>query len=375
VRQGGSTSRGKALEMAVREIVQVAAQEAAAIGLLYVQDFTAGITRRRSRTGFAYFDPAGKPIKDAAHLDRIRHIGIPPAWQEVWISPKPNGHIQAIGRDAKGRKQYRYHVDFRGLRDGNKFEHVATFARALPKLRRRVERDMRLPGLPRDKVLATVVSLLDLTLLRIGNEDYAKANHSFGLTTLLDRHVQVKGDTLQFEFQGKSGKHWRLAVHDHRIARIVKSCQELPGQHLFQYVDDDGTRQAVESADVNQYLRAVTGADITAKDFRTWGATVLAASALSRYPPYGAQTLAKANLKEAIEYVAGELGNTPTVCRKSYIHPCVMDGYLAGTLSAAMATPHRGSRYFSATEAAVMAYVAQAARAARRNGGKKTKER
>ncbi len=366
-RQEMRFSRMESAHVAVAGVVEVAAKQAAAIGLVYVQDFTTGITRRRTATGFTYLDPSGKAIRDADKLHRIGRIGIPPAWEDVWIAPNANGHIQAIGWDARGRKQYRYHVDFRSHRDSTKFGHVITFARALPRLRRQVDRDMRLPGLPRDKVLATLVDLLDLTLLRIGNEDYARQNHSFGLTTLLDRHARVKGDTLHLEFKGKSGQHWRLDVRDRRVARIVKACQDLPGQHLFQYRDGEGEHQAVGSADVNRYLRTVTGAEITAKDFRTWGATVLAAAALTRYPPYDTQTLAKANLKAAIDCVSGELGNTPAVCRNSYIHPGVMEGYLAGDLAAAIGPGRRGNRYFTATEAAVMAYVERIGRAVRRS--------
>src|SRR5262249_26608466 len=243
---------------ALVSITEVAARDAASAGLSYVDDFAGGIERRRAGPGFAYLASDGTAIRDEATLDRIKHIGIPPAWEEVWIAPRADSHIQAIGRDARGRKQYRYHTDFRGLRDGNKFEHVATFARALPKLRRHVDRDLRRRGLHREKVLATVVELLDRTLLRVGNAETARAKGSFGLSTLRDRHVEIVGDTLKCEFKGKSGKMWRLALRDRRIARIVKSCQELPGQHLFQYLDENGDRQAIGSADVNQYLRDAT---------------------------------------------------------------------------------------------------------------------
>jgi DNA topoisomerase-1 len=350
-------------------VIAVATRDAVAAGLVYVDDFSAGITRRRAGAGFAYFDADGTPISDNAALARIRRIGIPPAWEQVWIAPDPSSHIQAVGRDARGRKQYRYHADFRSVREGNKFDHLVAFAKALPKLRRQIDRDMRRRGLPREKVLATVVGLLDLTLLRVGNAEYARQNASFGLTTLRDRHVDVAGDTLRFEFKGKSGKRWRLSVRDRRIARIVKSCQDLPGQHLFQYLDQAGERQAIGSADVNAYLRAVTGADLTAKDFRTWGATVLAAAALSAYSPFDSQTLAKANLREAIEHVADELGNTPTICRKCYVHPAVLEGYLDGSLVNAMARPRRARRHFAAVEAAVLAYLSRR-RNRRRASGK-----
>jgi DNA topoisomerase-1 len=316
----------------VSPVLEAATRDATAAGLVYVEDFTAGISRRRSGDGFAYFDADGRVIADEACLARIRRIGIPPAWEEVWIAPRADAHIQAVGRDARGRRQYRYHTDFRGIRDGNKFGRLVEFAKALPKLRRQVDRDMRLPGLPHDKVLATLVGLLDRTHVRIGNADYARHNGSYGLTTLRTRHVDVAGDVLRFEFKGKSGKRWRLSLRDRRIARIVKTCQELPGQHLFQYLDAAGERQAVGSADVNAYLRAATRADITAKDFRTWAGTVLAAAALVRYPPADTETLARANLREAIESVAAELGNTPTICRKCYVHPSIVEGYLNGIL-------------------------------------------
>jgi DNA topoisomerase I len=351
----------------VVSIPEVSARDAASAGLVYVDDFVDGLTRKRAGTGFAYFSADGTAVRDPATLDRIKRIGIPPAWEDVWIAPRADSHIQAIGRDARGRKQYRYHADFRGVRDGNKFEHVATFAAALPKLRRQVDRDMRRRGLPREKVLAAVVGLLDRTLLRVGNAEYARDNGSFGLSTLRDRHVEIDGDTLKFEFKGKSGKQWRLALRDRRIARIVKSCQDIPGQHLFQYLGPDGERQAIGSADVNRYLRTVTGADITAKDFRTWGATLLAAVALTRYPPFDRETLAKANLREAIEYVAHELGNTPAICRKCYVHPRVQEGYLDGSLVAAMARHRKGGRYFDGLEAAVLAYLTQSPRRRPRN--------
>jgi DNA topoisomerase-1 len=356
------------------KVIEVATRDAAAVGLVYVDDFATGITRRRSGAGFAYFAADGSLIDDDAALARIRRIGIPPAWDQVWIAPSPDSHIQAVGRDARGRKQYRYHADFRSVRDGNKFDRLVAFANALPRLRRQVDRDMRRRGLPREKVIATVVGLLDLTLLRVGNAEYARQNASFGLTTLRDRHVDVAGDTLRFEFKGKSGKQWRLSVRDRRIARIVKSCQDLPGQHLFQYVDEAGDRQAIGSADVNAYLRAITGADVTAKDFRTWGATVLATAALTQYPPFDSQTLAKANLREAIEHVADELGNTPTICRKCYVHPAVIEAYLAGALMKALDRPRRARRHFDAREVAVLAFLSRHRNRKRRPANKAAKK-
>jgi DNA topoisomerase-1 len=250
----------------------------------------------------------------------------------VWICPKANGHIQATGRDARGRKQYRYHPQFREVRESVKYEHVVEFARLLPGIRAKVAEHMALRGLPRDKVLATTVHLLETTLIRIGNDDYAKQNQSYGLTTLRDPHVKVNGSELRFQFKGKSGKTWRLKMKDRRVARIVKACQELPGQELLQYIDENGVQQDVTSADVNAYLREITGTDITAKDFRTWAGTVLAALALREFETFDSQAKAKRNVRAAIERVAARLGNTPTICRKCYIHPEIIDGYLEGSL-------------------------------------------
>nr|USU34025.1 DNA topoisomerase IB [Methylobacterium sp. OTU13CASTA1] len=306
-----------------------AAEEA---GLAYVDESTPGLTRRRSGTGFAYRDPKGAPVRDAKTLARIRALAIPPAYTDVWICARANGHIQATGRDAKGRKQYRYHADFRAARDQTKFEHIMTFADVLPGLRARVDADMGKAGLPREKVLATVVHLLETTLIRVGNDDYARTNKSFGLTTLRDRHATIAGAKLTFRFKGKSGKTWDLGVKDRRVARIVKACQDLPGQELFQYRDADGAIRDVTSADVNAYLREITGQPVTAKDFRTWAGTVLAALALQEFEAFDSQAAAKKNLRTAIESVASRLGNTPTICRKCYIHPQVLDGYLEGDL-------------------------------------------
>lgn len=301
-------------------------------GLAYVDADRPGLTRRRSGTGFAYRDAKGKAVRDPKILQRIRSLAIPPAYTDVWICPRANGHIQATGRDAKGRKQYRYHPDFRQARDSTKFEHIMAFADALPGIRARVDEDMGRRGLCREKVLATVVHLLEATLIRVGNDDYARTNKSYGLTTLRDPHVTVAGAELTFRFKGKSGKMWNLSVKDRRVARIVKSCQDLPGQELFQYVDDAGETRDVTSADVNAYLREITGQEITAKDFRTWAGTVLAALALQEFEAFDSEAKAKKNLRAAIESVAARLGNTPTICRKCYIHPEVLDGYLEGTL-------------------------------------------
>lgn len=305
---------------------------AKAAGLRYVTDETPGISRRRAGSGFAYCDAEGKPVKDPEVLARIRALAIPPAYTDVWICADPRGHMQATGRDAKGRKQYRYHPKFRAQRDSTKYEHMLDFARALPGIRARVDADMRLRGLPREKVLATVVHLLETTMIRVGNEDYVRQNKSYGLTTLVNRHVAVEGAELKFRFKGKSGKEWKLSLKDRRVARIVKAAQELPGQRLFQYVDEDGTRREIDSGDVNDYLREISGTDITAKDFRTWTGTVLAALALAEFEKFDSQAAAKRNIRAAIESVAATLGNTPTVCRKCYVHPEVIDSYLAESL-------------------------------------------
>jgi DNA topoisomerase I len=301
-------------------------------GLLYVTDERPGIERRRAGDDFSYFKPNGEPLRDEATLERIRKLAIPPAWTGVWICPKPNGHLQATGRDARGRKQYKYHPQFREVRESTKYEHMMDFARALPAIRAKLAQHMALRGLPREKVLATVVHLLETTLIRVGNDDYAKTNKSFGLTTLRDPHVKVEGSELRFQFKGKGGKSWRLRLKDRRIAKIVKACQELPGQELFQYFDENGELKDVTSADVNAYLREITGRDITAKDFRTWAGTVLAALALREFEAFDSQAGAKKNLRAAIERVASRLGNTPTICRKCYIHPEVLSAYTEGAL-------------------------------------------
>lgn len=307
--------------------------DARASGLRYLSDDHPGLERRSQGGHFRYVDADGKAVRDKDTLARIRKLAIPPAWQGVWISPSANGHLQATGRDAKGRKQYRYHSDFRAARDRTKFEHVLTFGASLEKIRARIKTDMAKRGLPREKVLATVVQLLDTTLIRVGNDEYAKANGSFGLTTLRNRHVDVHGDALNFEFKGKSGKMWHLKVRDPRVARVVRTCQELPGQHLFQYLDENGGRQSIGSADVNAYLREITGEDVTAKDFRTFAGTVLAAEALLKFRPPESDTEAKVNVRAAVEEVADRLGNTPTISRKCYVHPAIIDAYLEGKLA------------------------------------------
>lgn len=307
-------------------------EAAESAGLDYVSDEEPGIRRRRAGKGFAYRGPDGEVVRDQTILARIRKLAIPPAYADVWICPTETGHIQATGRDAKGRKQYRYHARWREVRDGTKFEHMLDFAKALPSIRARIDADLARRGLPREKVLATVVHLLENTLIRVGNLDYAKQNKSYGLTTLRDQHVDVDGAKLRFVFKGKSGKSWNLQVKDRRIARIVKACQDVPGQHLFQYIDELGERQKVTSTDVNAYLKDISGREITAKDFRTWAGTVLAAIALQEFEEFDTDAKAKKNVRAAIEKVSARLGNTPTICRKCYIHPEVLNCYLEGSL-------------------------------------------
>src|SRR4051812_43809411 len=307
-------------------------EAAEAAGLVYVSDEDRGIRRERKGEAFEYYKPNGDKVTDEATLERIRKLAIPPAYQDVWICTRANGHLQATGRDARGRKQYRYHPQFREVRESTKYEHMMEFARALPTLRGKLAEHMALRGLPREKVLATVVHLLETTLIRVGNDDYAKENKSYGLTTLRNPHVKVAGSELRFQFKGKSGKMWRLQVKDRRIARIIRACQELPGQRLFQYKDEDGELHEVTSADVNAYLKEITGRDITAKDFRTWAGTVMAALALREFEAFDTKATQKKNLKEAIERVSSRLGNTPTICRKCYIHPEVLNAYVEGNL-------------------------------------------
>lgn len=354
-----------------------AEQDARAAGLSYLSDDRPGIRRVRRGASFGYVDSHGRAVRDKATLTRIRKIAIPPAWQGVWISPAANGHIQATGRDQKGRKQYRYHADFRAVRDGAKYDRIFAFAAALRKIRRQVSRDMARRGLPREKVVATVVHLLDTTLIRVGNAEYARQNGSFGLTTLRDRHVRVEGGAIRFAFSGKSGKTWQLRISDRRVAKIVKSCQELPGQHLFQYLDETGARQSIGSADVNDYLRDVTGMEVTAKDFRTWAGTVLAAMALGAYAEFDSLATAKANVREAIESVAARLGNTPTICRKCYIHPEIVESYLGGSLllqirNAVDSELRSRLSDLKPEEAAVLAFLrARLKRTTAKNGGLK----
>jgi DNA topoisomerase I len=307
-------------------------EAAEAAGLVYVTDEERGIRRERKGDAFEYFKPNGDPLTDEATLERIRKLAIPPAYADVWICPKANGHLQATGRDARGRKQYRYHPQFREVRESTKYEHMMEFAKALPAIRARIAEHMALRGLPREKVLATVVNLLETTLIRVGNDDYARENKSYGLTTLRNPHVKIEGSELRFQFKGKSGKTWRLQVKDRRIAKIVRACQDLPGQRLFQYRDESGEIREVTSADVNAYLKEITGREITAKDFRTWSGTVMAAIALQEFEAIDTKAAQKKNIKAAIERVSSRLGNTPTICRKCYVHPEVLNAYVEGNL-------------------------------------------
>jgi DNA topoisomerase-1 len=303
------------------------AEGAQSAGLRYVTDQVPGIRRLSRGDRFRYVSPHGKPIRDRATLERITRLAVPPAYADVWICPQANGHIQATGRDARGRKQYRYHARWREVRDATKYDRLLEFAAALPTIRQTVERDLKKAGMPKEKVLAAVVTLLETTLIRVGNEEYARVNHSFGLTTLRNRHASVTGATLRFEFKGKSGLHHRVDLHDRRLARIVSTCQDLPGQRLFGFVDNEGNAAPIDSADVNEYIRAIAGADFSAKDFRTWLATVYSAAWLVAHPS-ATKAERPGAVVEATKAVAMRLRNTPAVCRKCYIHPLIFEQYL-----------------------------------------------
>ena len=313
-------------------IVTDPVESAEEAGLRYVSDDQPGYTRKAKGDGFVYFDTAGKPITDETRILRINRLAIPPAYTDVWICPTANGHLQATGRDARRRKQYRYHEKWREARDETKYDRMVTFGAALPKIRKRVEADLQRPGLPKEKILAAIVSIMERTFIRVGNEEYARDNRSYGLTTIRNKHVQVNGTKVRFKFRGKSGVEHEVDMADRRLARIVKKVQELPGQELFAYVGEDGVVYDVKSQDVNQYLQEITGQDFTAKDFRTWAGTVLAAVALNALEPSATKKEAKANVKHAISAVAKILGNTPTVCRKCYVHPAVLETYLSGEM-------------------------------------------
>jgi DNA topoisomerase-1 len=305
-------------------------RSASQAGLRYVTDGVRGITRKRAGTGWTYFAPGGKRIEEKEERKRLNGLAIPPAWTDVWICPDPDGHIQATARDARGRKQYRYHQSYREARDQSKFRRMLEFSEVLPALREGIERDLRAPDLSRRQLLATVVWLLDRTLIRVGNDEYARENRSYGLTTLRRRHVKVDGTMLRFSFRGKSGVEHTIAIADPRLARIVQRCRDLPGEELFRYVDAAGKRQLVSSDDVNAYLRELTGREITAKDFRTWGGTMLAAVELRRLGEAASRREADRNIVAAIDAVAERLGNTRAVCRKYYVHPALLQAYLLG---------------------------------------------
>jgi DNA topoisomerase I len=337
---------------------------ARAAGLRYVSDETPGIARQRRGKAFRYLHPDGRQVRDRPTLGRIRALAIPPAWGQVWICSRDDGHLQATGRDARRRKQYRYHRRWREVRDETKYGRLIPFARALPRIRRRVGRDLALPGLPREKVLATVVRLLETTRIRVGNEEYARENESFGLTTLRERQVQVRGGKLKFRFRGKSGVEHTIELTDRRLAAIVRRVQDLPGEEIFRYVDEGGETRRIESADVNAYLREISGEDFTSKDFRTWAGTVLAIRALGALADFASQAEAKRNIAQAIETVAKELGNTKAVCRKCYLHPAVLQSYLEGKLADFM----RGGAEEKAIVALLKAGLKRDAAEARRSG-------
>lgn len=333
-------------------------------GLRYVSDSSPGYKRKRTGTSFAYYDKAGKRITDPNVLKRIKSIGIPPAYESVWICPAPNGHIQATGLDARGRKQYRYHPKWREIRDQTKYERMVQFATKLPRLRRQISADMRRKALPRQKILATVTSLLDKTLIRVGNHEYAASNQSFGLTTLRRKHATIKNGALKLEFTGKSGKRWNLQINDKRIVGIVKRCAEIPGHELFKYIDDEGCVCTIGSGDVNGYIKDILNDDFSAKDFRTWAGTVLAAAALAKCGIDNTQAQMKRNVTAAIEAVARQLGNTPAICRKCYVHPDILDAYPSGDLKRMFDRPldaeikHRSAR-LNANERRVLVLLEQ----------------
>jgi len=341
-----------------------AVESAQAAGLRYTTDAKPGLRRTRKGSKFVYLTAEGKVVRDGASLERIRKLVIPPAWTNVWICTDPRGHLQATGRDARGRKQHRYHPRWRQVRDETKYDRLIGFAQKLPAIRQRTAEDLGRVGLPREKVLATVVQLLEKTLIRVGNDEYAKQNRSYGLTTLRDTHVVVNGRRVRFTFKGKSGVEHEIALDDRRLARIVKQCRDLPGYDLFQYIDDEGGRQTIESADVNAYLRSVSGDDYSSKDFRTWAGTVLATELLRDLERFQTESGAKKQIVSAVDSVAKRLGNTKAVCRKCYIHPAVFEAFMDGSLVKARARVTRRIGALSEPEAAVLAMLQRRLRAA-----------
>jgi DNA topoisomerase-1 len=358
-------------------------------GLVYVSDGAAGVRRRRVGKGFTYLGPDGTTIRDRGRLAWFKRLAIPPAWTDVWICANKRGHLQATGRDARGRKVYRYHPRWRDVRDDFKFEHMVAFARALPAIRKRVARDLRRDGLPRERVLAAVVSLLEQTHMRVGNEEYARENRSFGLTTLRNRHAKITGARLVFTFHGKSGREHTVPLTDPRLAKVVKRCRELPGQLLFQYLDEDGRRASISSDDVNAYLKEITGEDFTAKDFRTWAGTLVAAQELSAIAgsaprAEGTKAEGRKEIVRAIEQVGESLGNTPTVSRNSYVHPAVTEAYLDGEVirvaRRAAGAPRRSPSALTPEETALVVLLrrrlrAEAGSSARRKAGQAASRR
>ncbi len=352
--------RGRLRRLPLRPSPALSAQAA---GLRHVSDAQPGIRRIRSGRGFRYVDPAGNAVREPAELRRIRALAIPPAWTDVWICPSPRGHIQATGRDARGRKQYRYHPAWQQARGETKYGRLLAFGGRLPSLRARVAQDLARPGLPREKVLATIVDLLETTYIRVGNEEYARQNGSYGLTTMRADHVEIEGCTVRFQFRGKSGKEHVVDRHDRRVARVIRRCQALPGQTLFQYQDPNGETHTVDSDDVNAYLHEIAGEDFTAKDFRTWAGTVLAAGILASAEPPRSETAGKSEVAAAIKAVAARLGNTPAVCRRAYVHPAVLDAYLDGTLRSYWTAPvasNSAENGLSPDEAAVLRLLSAA---------------
>ena len=360
-RQSRKKSSTRKKRQRLIELIQLSPEESARkASLRYVSDIKPGIRRLRSGKGFRYVMPDGSTLRDAGELRRITSLAIPPAWKNVWICQHANGHLQATGQDAKGRKQYRYHPAWHAERDATKYARMIAFGYALPGLRARVAEDLAQPGLPKEKVLATIVRLLETTLIRVGNEEYARENQSFGLTTLRVAHVQVAGATVHFGFRGKSGKRHAIDVKDKRLAHIVKRCRDLPGYELFQYLDENGEANTIDSLDVNEYLHRIAGEEFTAKDFRTWNGTVLAALALLDFGEFSNQTQAKRNINDAITAVSQQLGNTRAICRKCYVHPAVIECYLAGTLAKQVVlgekqVTHEGA--LKPEEAAVLAFL------------------
>jgi DNA topoisomerase-1 len=356
--QRSQTQRGALLricDVTEPNLTESHAQAAKEAGLRYVTDASPGLRRRPRGKNFAYEQSDGSRVTDRDVLARIKSLVIPPAWRDVWIAPQATAHLQATGRDARGRKQYRYHPRFRESRDATKFERMLDFGRKLPLIRRRVKRDLALPGVPRERVLAGVVRLLERTLIRVGNDEYARTNGSYGLTTMRNRHASVNGSKVSFEFRGKSGICHAIDINDPAIARLVRKCQDLPGQQLFTFTDETGDTAHVGSEDVNEYLRVIADDEFSAKDFRTWAGTVMTLSALGRLDDFASEAEAKRNVATAIAAVARVMGNTPAVCRKCYVHPLVVDAYLNRSLARSNGTPP--SRHLRVSEAAVLALL------------------